>query len=96
MVSGKVKSLVITLEPAGAGVLAYVYFKEISPGEAAKTVEIEPSSVLADYDADGQLIGLEFLHAEGADGNLMRKLSKQLHVPELAGLDLAEMCKAAA
>ena len=96
MVTGRVISLVIKLEPAGSRILGYVYFKEIAPGEAVKTVEVETASVLADYDKGGQLIGLEFLHAEDADSKLMRRLSEQFHLPELAGLDLAEMCKAAA
>lgn len=90
------KSLVITLEATETGVLGYVYFQETAPGQAARTEEIEPRSVLADYDADGRLLGLEFLHAEQADGQLMRDLATRLRLPQLAGLDLAEMCKAPA
>ena len=96
MVKGEVKSLVITLESTGTGVLAYVYFQEIRPGGAARTEEVQAGSVLADYDAQGRLLGLEFLHAEEASAELLRELARRLGVPQLNGLDLAEMCKAAA
>jgi len=96
MVRGETKSLVIALEATGTGVLGYVYFHETSPGRAARTEEIEPRFVLADYDAEGRLLGLEFLHAEQVDGQLMRTLASRLMQPQLAGLDLAEMCKAPA
>jgi len=95
MVKGEMKSLRITLEAAGPCVLGYVYLREVGAGEAARTEPIVPDSVFADYDVAGRLLGLEFLHADQANSTLMRTLSKQLGVAELAGLDLAEMCKAA-
>jgi hypothetical protein len=76
--------------------LAYVYFQEIRPAQAAKTVELLPGAVLGDYDEHGQLLGLEFLHAEEARGELLRDLARRLGMPQLSGLDLAEMCKTAA
>jgi hypothetical protein len=39
---------------------------------------------------------VEFLHAETADARQMRTLAARLQAPELAGLDLAEMCKTTA
>jgi len=63
----------------------------------AKTVALDPEpSIHADYDAEGTLLGLEFLDAQAADADVMRRLAKRLNVPELAGIDLAEMCGAAA
>ncbi len=96
MVKGELKSLRITLEATGAGVLGYVYVRDIAPGQASKTVEIEPHSIMADYDADGNLLGVEFLNAERADAEIMHRLAEQLDTPELAGIDFAEMCKAPA
>jgi hypothetical protein len=96
MVAGEMRSLVVTLEASRTGTLGYVYFQEIRPGGAARTVELEPSSVFADYDNEGRLLGLEFLHAESATHALLVSLAERLGVPQLRGLDLAEMCKAAA
>ena len=95
MVKGELKSLRITLEATEIGVLGYVYLGEIAPGEAANTVEVLPT-VMADYAADGRLLGLEFLRAELADGDFMRELAEKLNAPELAGINLAEICKTAA
>ena len=95
MVKGELKSLRITLEAVETGILGYVYLKEIAPGEVAKTVSVEPS-VMADYDREGHLIGVEFLNARLADMNFMRALAGKLNCPELNGIDLAEMCKTAA
>jgi hypothetical protein len=96
MNKGEVSSPVITLESTGTGVLAYVYLQEIRSGGAARTEEVQAGSVLADYDAQGRLLGLEFLHAEEASGELLRELARRLSVPQLNGLDLAEMCNAPA
>ena len=96
MVKGEVKSLRITLEAAETGVLAYVYLRDIARGQAARTVELEPGSIMADYDDEGRLLGVEFLNAEKGDSRVMRNLAEKLNAPELAGLDLAEMCKAPA
>ena len=94
MVKGELKSLRITLKGAESGVLGYVYFQEIAPGKVAKTVEVEPGRVMADYDSEGHLLGVEFLSAEQADGKLMRTVAHKPGAPELGGIDLAEMCKA--
>lgn len=96
MVKGELKSLRITLEATGTGVLGYVYVRDIAPGQASKTVEIEQHSIMADYDDAGNLLGVEFLNAEQADAELMHRIAHQLNAPELAGIDLAEMCKAPA
>ena len=96
MVRGELKSLRITLEAVETGVLGYVYLMDIDRGQAARTIEVEPGSVMADYDSAGRLLGVEFLNADSADGALMRRLAQQLNAPELAGLDLAQMCKAQA
>ncbi len=94
MVKGELKSLRITLEATETGVLGYVYVTDIATGQVKNTVVIEPASIMADYDAEGNLLGVEFLNAEQADGELMHRLADQLDAPELAGIDLAEMCKA--
>ena len=96
MVKGQLKSLRITLEATESGVLGYVYLRDISRGEVAKTVQIGPRSISADYDGDGNLVGVELLNAERADATIMRELAAKLSAPELGGLDLAEMCKAPA
>ena len=90
------KSVRITLEAVETGVLGYVYLTDIDPGAAVKQVEVAPGSITADYDSRGRLLGVELLNAEQADGATMRRLAKELGAPELAGLDLAEMCKAQA
>ena len=95
MVNGELISLRITLESTDGGILGYVYMREISPGKIKETVEVEPS-IMADYDSDGQLLGVEFLDAGAIDADLMHRLAKQLDAPELAGIDLSEMCKASA
>ncbi len=93
MVKGELKSLRITLEVTETGVLGYIYIRDVESGQAKETVEIEPASIMADYDAGGNLLGVEFLNAEQADAELMHRLANQLGAPELAGIDLAEMCK---
>ena len=97
MVKGELRTLRITLEATDSGVLGYVYLRDIPGGAVAKTVALDPeSSVNADYDAEENLLGVEFLDAGSADAEVMRRLAKRLEVPELAGLDLAEMCRAPA
>lgn len=96
MAQGELKSVRITLEATEVGVLGYVYLAEVAPGQAKETVEIEPNSVMADYDAAGNLLGVEFLSAEQADAELMRGLAKKLKAPEMAGINLAQMCKSPA
>lgn len=85
--------MLIKLEAAGNCVLGYVCFQEVAPGQVDKTEEVEPGLVMADYDADGRLLGVEFLDAERADSSLMRRLAERLNAPELAGIDLCQMCK---
>ena len=41
---------------------AYIYFKEISKGEVAKTISLN-DSINIDLDSDGQIIGMEILDA---------------------------------
>jgi len=97
MVKGELKTLRITLEATDIAVLGYVYLRDIPDGAVAETVTLEgEASVNADYDAEGVLLGLEFLDARAADAEVMRRLARRLGVPELAGIDLAEMCGAAA
>lgn len=91
MVKGELKSLRITLEATDAGVLGYVYLQDPPPGGVDRTVEISPN-VMADYDDNGVLMGVEFLDAGAAKAELMHELAEKLHAPELAGLDLAQMC----
>ena len=86
------KSLRITLEALETGVLGYVYLQDIPAGGVGRTVEVRPS-VMADYDGEGRLLGVEFLDAREADAAFMRALAKQLKCPELNGIDLAEMSK---
>lgn len=93
MVKRELKSLRITLEATETGVLGYIYIRDIASGQVKETVEIEPASIMADYDVEGNLLGVEFLNAEQADTELMHRLAEQLNTPELAGIDLAEMCK---
>jgi hypothetical protein len=97
MVKGELRTLRITLEATDSGILGYVYLRDIPEGAVARTVALDREpSVHADYDAEGALLGLEFLDAQAADAEVMRRLAKRLSVPELAGIDLAEMCGAAA
>lgn len=91
MVKGELKSLRITLEATDSGVLGYVYLRESSPGGVDQTVEVEPN-VMADYNDAGLLVGVEFLDAGAAGFELMHRLAEKLHAPELAGLDMAQMC----
>ena len=41
---------------------AYIYFKDISPGEVAKTISLN-DSINVDLDEDGKTIGIEILDA---------------------------------
>lgn len=41
---------------------AYIYFKEISPGEVAQTISLN-DSINVDLDKDGKTIGIEILDA---------------------------------
>ncbi len=93
MVTGQLKSVRITLEAIEGGVLGYIYLRDIKPGKVDRTDEIESGSIMADYDSNDQLIGVEFLHAENADSTLMHNLAEKLNAPELAGINLSEMCK---
>ena len=95
MVSGELRSLRITLQATDSGVSGHVYLRDIAPGTVARTVEVGPS-IMADYSSDDELLGLEFLSAELADAEVMHQLASQLGAAELAGIDLAEMCKAPA
>ena len=42
--------------------VAYIYFKEISPGEVKKTISLN-ESINVDLDKDGKTIGIEILDA---------------------------------
>lgn len=94
MVKGELRTLRITLEATDSGVLGYVYLREIPDEGVTETTPLDPgASINADYDGEGTLLGLEFLNAEVADAKVMHELAERLNVPELAGLDLAEMCR---
>lgn len=41
----------------------YIYFREISPGEVDRTVELQ-QGVNLDIDAEGRILGLEFVNAD--------------------------------
>jgi uncharacterized protein YuzE len=47
---------------------AYIGFREIRPGEAAKQLEVTDkdgtTAAVLDFDADGELLGIELLDAE--------------------------------
>ena len=49
---------------------AYIYLREIGPGEAAATLPLDPieahGTINLDLDADGRLIGIEVLGASAA------------------------------
>jgi len=83
----------ITLEATETGVLGYVYLRDIAEGEVAETVDVEPDTIFADYNAEGMLLGVEFLAAEEADERTMRQLAEKLNAPALAGIDLAKICR---
>jgi uncharacterized protein YuzE len=95
MVKGELKTLRITLEATEAAVLGYVYLQDIQPGQVDHTAEVIPS-VMADYDAGGRLLGIELLDAGNADAAFMSNVAKRLGRPELAGIDLAAMCRTTA
>ena len=95
MVKGELKSVRITLESTDTGVLGYVYLRDIAPGEAARTEKIMPG-VNADLDATDKVVGVEFLNAERFGLSLMQSLAEKLKAPELAAINLSELCKTAA
>jgi len=41
---------------------AYIYFKDISPGEVAKTISLN-ESINIDLDSEGKTLGIEILEA---------------------------------
>lgn len=41
---------------------AYIYFKEISPGEVSKTISLN-ENISVDLDKDGKTLGIEILQA---------------------------------
>ena len=92
---GVTKSVRITLESTDAGVLGYVYLRDIAPGEVARTEKIMPG-INADYDIHNKVIGVEFLNAERINLSLMQPLAEKLNAPELAAIDLSGLCKTAA
>lgn len=96
MVTGELKNLRITLEATDSGILGYVYLREIGRGQVARTNKVEPFSVMADYDAQGNLLGVEFPDARNATPPMMRELADKLSAPDLAAINLAELCRAAA
>ena len=89
----ELRTLRITLEATETGVLGYVYVREAVSGAARRQAELAGGAVIADYSGEGDLLGLEFLHAEAADAELLQRLARDLRVPELAGLDLSAMCR---
>lgn len=42
---------------------AYIYLRAIGRGEAVRTVPVEDSTIMLDFDADDRLIGVEVLDA---------------------------------
>lgn len=95
MVKGELKSVRITLESTESGALGYVYLRDIAPGEVARTEKVMPG-VHADLDAQGKVLGVEFLNAERITLAMMQSLAETLHAPELAAIDLSGLCKTAA
>ena len=95
MVKGELRTLRITLEATDSAVLGYVYLQDTRPGQVERTVQVAPT-VQADYDAQGRLLGIELLDAARADAKFMSDLAERLGQPELAGIDLAAMCRTAA
>lgn len=95
MVRGEVRTLRITLESTETSVLGYVYLTEVAAGQVKRTTEVEPG-ILVDFDAAGSPLGLELLNASAADEHVMHRLATKLGIPELAGINFAEMCRLAA
>lgn len=54
---------------------AYIYFKEILPGEAVRTISLN-DSINIDFDAEGRTIGIEILDASK---NLPTHYLKSMH-----------------
>lgn len=42
---------------------AYIYLRDIKPGEAVRQVAIENCTIILDFDKDGKTLGIEFLNA---------------------------------
>ena len=67
----------LTYDPAADA--AYLYFKPIAMGEAAKTIvgEGDAEGVNLDFDAEGRLIGIEVLDARTRlPGEALRRAEK--------------------
>lgn len=58
----------------------YIYFREIAPGGVARTIEIE-DGVNLDVDAEGRVLGIEFVEAGDFYGFIERR-GGSLDVPE--------------
>lgn len=69
----------------------YIYFREICPGEVDRTVELE-EGVNLDIDAQGRILGLEFVDANDF-GRFLAEHGGELDIPErvedLKGFSLA-------
>lgn len=51
----------ISISANGAGTIEAIYITLSNGGKVAKTLEIDGDALLADYDANGTLIGIEIL-----------------------------------
>jgi uncharacterized protein YuzE len=60
----------------------YIYFRDIGPGEVARTVELE-DGVNLDIDSEGRIRGLEFVDADDFPGFLAEH-GGELDIPERA------------
>lgn len=60
----------------------YIYFREIGPGEVARTAELE-EGVNLDIDFAGRILGLEFVNADDFH-KFLSEHGGELNIPEKA------------
>jgi hypothetical protein len=71
----------------GRPVAAYLYLPRAAGVRSARTVEIRPT-VLVDYAASGEAIGIELTAPNAVDSTLVNGVLAELGLPEVDPMDL--------
>jgi len=74
---------------------AYLYVQRQTGDRSARTVEVTPD-VLADYAADGRLIGVEFIAPEHLTREVIADIVRRLDLPAGSTDELAPLVRHAA
>jgi len=74
----------------GKAVAAYLYLPRLPNAKAARTVELRPT-VLVDYSATGEPIGLELTAPSGVDVSLVNSVLLEIGIAQIDGSDLAPL-----